>query len=98
MERALGGDVSLYSCLDSTPVAERLPDGRTSVQVIDEGGGMNSDVLRQSLLPFYTTKPTGTGVGLPLCREIIEAHGGVLRIQSREQEGTIVTFWLPPGP
>ena len=77
---------------------ERLPDGRTGVQVIDQGGGMSSDILRQSLLPFYTTKPTGTGVGLPLCREIIEAHGGVLRIQSREQEGTIVTFWLPPGP
>ena len=77
---------------------ERLPDGRTGVQVIDQGGGMSNEVLRQSLLPFYTTKPTGTGVGLPLCREIIEAHGGALRIQSREQEGTIVTFWLPPCP
>lgn len=77
---------------------ERLPDGRTGVQVTDRGRGMTSDVLRQALLPFYTTKPTGTGVGLPLCREIIEAHGGILRIQSREHEGTTVTFWLPSGP
>jgi nitrogen fixation/metabolism regulation signal transduction histidine kinase len=77
---------------------ERLPDGRTGIQVSDRGRGMSSEVLRQALLPFYTTKPAGTGVGLPLCREIIEAHGGVLRIQSREREGTTVTFWLPAGP
>jgi two-component system nitrogen regulation sensor histidine kinase NtrY len=77
---------------------ERLPDGRTSVHVLDRGRGMSEDVIRQALLPFYTTKSTGTGVGLPLCREIIEAHGGALRIRNREGGGTAVSFWLPPGP
>lgn len=75
---------------------ERLPDGRTRFRVEDRGRGMNEDVMRQALLPFYTTKTGGTGVGLPLCREIIEAHGGALRIQSREGGGTVVSFWLPP--
>ena len=77
---------------------ERLPDGRTGIEVLDRGRGMNSDVMRQALLPFYTTKSAGAGVGLPLCREIIEAHGGVLRIQSREGGGTAVSFWLPSQP
>jgi len=59
---------------------------------------MSEDVVRQALLPFYTTKSSGTGVGLPLCREIIEAHGGALRIRNRDGGGTAVSFWLPPGP
>ena len=76
----------------------RLPDGGWLVQVLDRGRGMDDDVLRQALLPFYSTKPSGAGVGLPLSREIVEAHGGTLRIQSRPGGGTIVGFRLPPGP
>jgi signal transduction histidine kinase len=72
--------------------------GGTRVQVLDRGKGMDEDVLRQALLPFYSSKNTGTGLGLPLCREIVEAHGGTLRIQNREGGGTAVTCWLPPGP
>jgi signal transduction histidine kinase len=75
---------------------DRLPDGSARVQVADRGRGMTDDVLRQALLPFYSTKQTGTGVGLPLCREIVEAHGGSLRIQSRPGAGTAVSFALPP--
>jgi two-component system, NtrC family, nitrogen regulation sensor histidine kinase NtrY len=46
-------------------------------------------------VPFYSTKDTGTGLGLTLCREIVEAHGGRLRIANREDGGAIVTIWLP---
>ena len=74
---------------------ERLIDGRFRVEVADRGRGMSEEVMRQSLLPFYSTKQSGTGVGLPLCREIVEAHGGALRIQSRGGGGTLVSFWLP---
>jgi nitrogen fixation/metabolism regulation signal transduction histidine kinase len=74
---------------------DRLPDGGVRVQVLDRGRGMSEEVMRQALLPFYSTKQTGAGVGLPLCREIIEAHGGWLRIQGRPDGGTAVTFRLP---
>ncbi len=72
-----------------------MPDGRTRVQVLDRGPGMSAEVMQKALLPFYSTKKTGTGVGLPLCREIVEAHGGFLRIENRPGGGTIVSFWLP---
>jgi nitrogen fixation/metabolism regulation signal transduction histidine kinase len=77
---------------------ERLPDGATRVQVLDRGRGMSEEVMRQALLPFYSTKASGAGVGLPLCREIVEAHGGTLRIQGRPGGGTVVSFRLPAGP
>ncbi len=72
------------------------PDGGTWIRVLDRGRGLNEDVMRRALLPFYTTKSKGAGLGLPLCREIMEAHGGGLRLQNREGGGTIVTCWLPP--
>ena len=65
------------------------------LRVADRGRGMSPDVLRNALLPFYTTKPGGTGVGLALCNEIVEAHGGRMRIEPREGGGTVVTCWLP---
>jgi nitrogen fixation/metabolism regulation signal transduction histidine kinase len=77
---------------------DRAPDGRTRVQVLDRGRGMSDEVMRKALVPFYSTKQSGTGVGLPLCREIVEAHGGTLRIQSRSGGGTAVSLWLPPSP
>lgn len=65
------------------------------VQVLDRGSGIPPDQLAKVLLPFYSTKRTGTGLGLPLCREIIDAHGGNLRIEAREGGGTAVILWLP---
>ena len=56
---------------------------------------MSEEGMRKALLPFYTSKATGSGLGLPLCREIVEAHGGHLRLESREGRGTSVVFWLP---
>ena len=75
---------------------DRLPDGGFRVQVLDRGHGMSEEVMRSAMLPFYSTKPSGSGVGLPLCREIVEAHGGSMRIQARQGGGTEVSFWLPP--
>jgi len=65
------------------------------VQVGDRGSGLSESSLRDALLPFYSTKPAGTGLGLTLCREIIEAHGGRLSLANREGGGALVTVWLP---
>jgi two-component system nitrogen regulation sensor histidine kinase NtrY len=77
---------------------DRLPDGGTRIRVADRGRGMSEEVMQSALLPFYSTKPAGSGVGLPLSREIIEAHGGSLRIRNREGGGTEVSLLLPPEP
>ncbi|MCL1066666.1 ATP-binding protein [Shewanella olleyana] len=61
----------------------------------DHGIGMSSEVLSQALLPFYSTKQSGTGIGLPLCREIVEAHGGHITMQNRAEGGLSVKLWLP---
>ncbi len=68
------------------------------IKVDDQGSGMSSEVLSQALLPFYSTKQSGTGIGLPLCREIIEAHGGRISMQNRPQGGLSVKLWLPAQP
>lgn len=65
--------------------------------VADNGPGMSDKVMRQALLPFYSTKQEGTGLGLPLCREIVEAHGGQLSIRNGETAGVEVILRLPQG-
>jgi two-component system, NtrC family, nitrogen regulation sensor histidine kinase NtrY len=71
------------------------PSGETSLLVLDRGAGMTDEEMRTALLPFVTTKPGGTGLGLPLAVEIVAAHGGALRISRREGGGTAVAFTLP---
>lgn len=65
------------------------------IDVTDRGSGLTDNVLRDALLPFFSTKASGTGLGLTLCREIIEAHGGRLSLTNRPDGGGAVTVWLP---
>ena len=58
---------------------------------------MTDVVLAQALLPFYSTKQSGTGLGLPLCREIVEAHGGRLNLANRSEGGLLVSVYIPAG-
>ncbi len=74
---------------------EETAEGGARFHVLDRGTGMSDEVLKKALLPFYTSKATGTGLGLPLCREIVEAHGGRLRIEQREGGGMEVICWVP---
>ncbi|HSO33544.1 MAG TPA: ATP-binding protein [Labilithrix sp.] len=69
--------------------------GAVRLVVRDRGQGMSPEVMKNALLPFYSTKESGTGLGLPLCREIVEAHGGVLRLEGREGGGLDVVVRLP---
>jgi len=68
-----------------------------TVEVRDRGPGFTPQALENALVPFYSTKASGTGLGLTLCREIVEAHGGRLRIANRTGGGAVVTLWLPDG-
>lgn len=65
------------------------------IEVVDRGPGMTENVLAQALLPFYSTKRSGTGLGLALTREIIEAHGGRVLLANREGGGVRVSLRLP---
>ena len=72
----------------------RLPDW-LRIEVLDRGAGMNEAVLQNALVPFYSTKRNGTGLGLALTREIVEAHGGRLSMHNREGGGLCVAIQLP---
>ena len=59
-----------------------------TIRVKDNGSGMSPDILEHAFIPFFTTKPTGTGIGLSLCRQIIFKHGGTITIDSQKGCGT----------
>ncbi len=74
-----------------------MPENEHGLHVLvkDSGSGIPKDVLDKVFEPFYTTKATGTGLGLTVCRKIVDLHGGKLNIVSVEGEGTSVTISLP---
>ncbi|MCG8420586.1 MAG: ATP-binding protein [Proteobacteria bacterium] len=72
------------------------PTGRgVTIRVMDRGRGMSEQGLRQAHLPFYSTKRTGTGLGLAVSRDILLAHGGQLQLRNRQGGGLEVTCSLP---
>jgi len=76
-------------------LAANTGDSGVLIQIKDRGKGMKPEALEKALLPFFSTKKTGTGLGLPLCREILESHGGSIRIQNRQGGGITVSCLLP---
>ncbi len=89
-----GGRIQLRIAADELS-SHRQP--RFEVALEDTGSGIPADILAMVFRPLFTTKPEGqgTGLGLSICREIVRVHGGEIRIQSIEYQGTTITFTLP---
>ena len=78
-----------------SPTGEGLgvrPGSGVRLLVHDNGCGMSPDVLEHAFIPFFTTKPEGTGIGLSLCRQIILKHGGTISVESTPEKGTTITL------
>ncbi|MGH7535783.1 MAG: sensor histidine kinase, partial [Gemmatimonadales bacterium] len=68
------------------------------IEIADTGGGIPEQVLPSVCEPFFTTRPEGTGLGLPIAKRYVEQNGGRLEITSRPGEGTTVRIRLPVVP
>jgi signal transduction histidine kinase len=73
-------------------------DGQVTLDLIDTGAGMDAKTLAHIFDAFYSTKPGGTGLGLPTARKIIEAHGGTIGVESEPGKGTKFCIALPAIP
>ncbi|WP_233998423.1 sensor histidine kinase [Pseudoalteromonas sp. T1lg48] len=69
--------------------------GQQVICVGDKGKGMTETVMASALVPFYSTKSSGSGLGLALCREICEAHHGDISLHNQQQGGLVVRVNLP---
>ena len=77
------------------PTASHARSGWVEFSVIDGGEGISPEVASQLFTPFFTTKVEGMGLGLSLCRTVIEQHGGALGFEAGPLRGTIFSFTLP---
>jgi signal transduction histidine kinase len=76
----------------------RCRDGQVELGVDDNGCGMDPEQIKRSVEPFFSTKQgTGTGLGLFIARQAVEAHGGTMRIESETGKGTRITITVPRG-
>ena len=69
--------------------------GWVEFSIIDLGIGISPDIAQKLFTPFFTTKPEGMGLGLSLCRTVVEQHGGHLEFEAQEPCGTLFRFTLP---
>jgi signal transduction histidine kinase len=72
-----------------------LDDTHVIIRFVDTGGGMSAENLSRVFEPYFTTKPTGSGLGLLIVRRIVREHGGELSIESSEGKGLTLTIRLP---
>ncbi|GLU51710.1 sensor histidine kinase [Dyadobacter frigoris] len=69
-----------------------ITDGVTIIEVEDNGDGIEPEALDNIFIPFYTTKKTGSGIGLSLSRQILQQHGGQLNVRSEVGKGTVFSL------
>ena len=69
--------------------ADQTLDRKIVLKVADNGQGMSEEVMDKIFIPFFSTKKTGSGIGLSLCKQIIMLHKGTIQVQSKEGQGTV---------
>jgi PAS domain S-box-containing protein len=91
--------------IQDLPAAQRVVDietclleGAIRIQVGDRGPGIPEELQEQVFAPFFSTKADGLGLGLNICRTIVEAHGGHLKVANRSAGGAVFSFTLPLNP
>jgi signal transduction histidine kinase len=72
-----------------------MDDTHILIRFVDTGSGMSAENLSRVFEPYFTTKPSGTGLGLLIVRRIVREHGGELSIESGQGKGLTVTIRLP---
>ena len=77
--------------IDAHPIDGRMME----ISVGDQGHGLAEEDIEKIFAPFYTTKPEGMGIGLAICRSIIEFHQGRLWVEPRREGGTVFRFTVP---
>ena len=93
--QSLETSVARLLTLRVRPAASNAVSAWVEFAVIDQGEGIPSEVARQLFTPFFTTKVEGMGLGLSLCRTVIEQHGSFLGFEAAAPQGTIFSFTLP---
>jgi len=81
-----------------TLATKSIADGMIEVSITDTGPGVSADIQATLFEPFVTTKEGGLGIGLSICRVIIEAHGGKLTAEDNPEGGAIFRFTIPGAP
>lgn len=73
---------------------ELLDEGRPIIKIGDNGTGMSPELMDKIFIPFFSTRKSGSGIGLSLCKQIVMLHKGTIKVQSAEKEGSIFTIQL----
>jgi two-component system sensor kinase FixL len=76
-------------------IVVRRADNMAEISVTDDGPGLSESVRSKLFQPFVTSKPTGMGVGLSVCRTIVEAHGGKIWAEDARSGGVVFRFTVP---
>ncbi|MBL9076060.1 MAG: two-component sensor histidine kinase [Planctomycetes bacterium] len=93
----------LRNAKDATPAGGEIlistvrDGGHVTIRVTDTGAGMTPEVQARVFEPYFSTKRSGTGLGLPTVRRVVEEHGGTLTLQSEVGKGTQFSLRLPAG-
>jgi signal transduction histidine kinase len=85
------GRLEIGSCQEQGPDSEKM----AHFFITDDGAGIAPDSVNKIFQPFYSTKEKGTGMGLAICRRIVDQHGGEIQVNSRVDQGTRFSVILP---
>ena len=86
-----GGKLTISTAQIASPAESTVVE----INISDTGGGISQEDIEKVFIPCYTTKSSGSGLGLTITQKIIEAHNGTIKVNSKINEGTTFTIYLP---